>query len=67
MQVSSTRIRFDIVAVEAAKIDLSCIDGFDFYFDLLGACGWTREEFEAQELKWIDAEWDNRSEQCLLN
>jgi hypothetical protein len=59
------RLHFDTVAVAAAKIRLSSVEGFDFYFDLLDACGWTRMEFENEELKRIDRRWTNGDWRCL--
>lgn len=60
-------IPFDIIAIEVAKIDLQSIDGFDFYGEFLDACGWTVLEFEKEELRRIDRQWNSEERQCCLS
>jgi hypothetical protein len=63
--------RFDAIAVAVAGLDLCLLNGFDdyarfdFYTEFLGACGWTREDFENEELKRIDREWIGDDNKCL--
>ena len=62
--LSNSRIPFEIVALEDAKIFLIAdIElAMEMYYNLLDACGWSILEYEKELLSRIDKDWEDR---CL--